>query len=115
MKTIITLAALALTTLTSFAQESTPDAALSSMSNLTRAEVRGQLTAAVAHGMRTSTGEFSPESLPSSKPALTRSQARMQLDEAIANGHFPSSGEASAEPLFKHTMAMANHAKTSMN
>jgi hypothetical protein len=65
MKSLITAAAIALTTVTSFAQEATPAPEFDNfVSTRTRAEVRAELQAALASGWRPSQGEASADPLP---------------------------------------------------
>jgi hypothetical protein len=101
MKSLITAAAIALTTLTSFAQEATPAPEFDNfVSTRTRAEVRTELQAALASGWRPSQGEasYAPE-LQRTVSTRTRAEVRAELMAAIANGERLSYGEASPDPL----------------
>jgi hypothetical protein len=101
MKSLITAAAIALTTVTSFAQEATPAPEFDNfVSTRTRAEVRAELQAALASGWRPSQGEasYAPE-LQRTVSTRTRAEVRAELLAAIANGERLSYGEASPDPL----------------
>ncbi len=101
MKSLITAAAIALTAVTSFAQEATPAPEFDNfVSTRTRAEVRAELQAALASGWRPSQGEasYAPE-LQRTVSTLTRAEVRAELQAALASGWRPSQGEASADPF----------------
>lgn len=112
MKTFITAVALALTTLTSFAQEASPTPEFDNFVSMrTRAEVRAELQAALASGWRPSQGEasYAPER---QNVVSTRSRAEVkaELRTAYANGWRPAQGEASSAPVPLHTVPM--HSRT---
>lgn len=101
MKSLITAAAIALTTLTSFAQEATPAPEFDNfVSTRTRAEVRAELQAALASGWRPSQGEasYAPE-LQHTVSTRARAEVRAELLAAIATGWRPSQGEVSSDQL----------------
>jgi Domain of unknown function (DUF4148) len=100
MKTFITAAALALATLTSFAQEATRAPEFDNFVSMrTRAEVRAELQAALAAGWRPSQGEasYAPE-FGKTSSTRTRADARAEVAAAIARGERLSYGEAGPDP-----------------
>jgi hypothetical protein len=104
MKSLITAAAIALTAVTSFAQEATPAPEFDNfVSTRTRAEVRAELQAALASGWRPLQGEasYAPE-LQRTASTRTRAEVRAELLAAIANGERLWYGEASPDALHGH-------------
>lgn len=112
MKTFITAAALALATLSSFAQEATPAPEIDNfVSTRTRAEVRAELQAALASGWRLSQGEssYAPE-MDSFKSTRPRAEVIAELRAALASGWRPSHGEASGAPETERFVAQRTRA-----
>jgi hypothetical protein len=93
MKTHLTTVALALASLTAFAQEATvfDDSVVSTR---TRAEVRTEVTQAIERGERLSYGEANPDAAVQGTSQLKRSDVRARVQAAIARGERLSLGEA---------------------
>jgi hypothetical protein len=93
MKTHLTTVALALASLTAFAQEATvfDDNVVSTR---TRAEVRAEVTQAIARGERLSYGEANPDAVVPAMSQLKRADVRAQVQAAIVRGERLSFGEA---------------------
>ncbi|MCK6433411.1 MAG: DUF4148 domain-containing protein [Burkholderiaceae bacterium] len=101
MKTLFTAAAIALTSLASYAQDAIPAPEFDNRGSVvSRAEVRGELQAALASGWRPAQGEFSHVADAQVQVfTRTRAEVRAELLEAIANGERLSYGEGSPAPL----------------
>lgn len=98
--TLITAAALVLTTLPSFAQELVPaHDAFSAASIRTRADVQAELHAALTSGWRPAQGEVIDMIQPPDRiSTLTRADAHAELLGAVARGERQTFGEVSPGP-----------------
>jgi hypothetical protein len=99
MKTLIAIAALAATAISSIAQEATVfDHSIPNPR--TRAEVRAETEAAVQEGRRISQGNYTREVAPApASSQRTRAEVRAEVIAAMAAGERLSYGEARRDPL----------------